>query len=158
MKPSHLFLSATLALNLMLGGALWLKAHPHFFESALPPASAPVSAPDPLLAALVSGDAAALRSAGAPDEVARDLALGHALARLQVRLRAVQPASPADPRYWRNAAYLRNPYTREQRAEIADGSWLTRMTTTGRFMLRISAPGGRRGTVLKVSRQPGCTR
>jgi hypothetical protein len=119
MKPSHLFLSATLTLNLVLGGALWLKAHPHFFESALPPASTPVSAPDPLLAALVSGDAAALRSAGAPDEVVRHLALGRALARLQARLRAVQPTPPADPRYWRNAAYLRNPYTREQRAEIA---------------------------------------
>ena len=80
MKPSQLFLSSTLALNLVLGASLWLKAHPHFFENARPPA--PVSASDPLLAALVSGDAAALRSAGAPDEVVRHLALGRALARL----------------------------------------------------------------------------
>jgi hypothetical protein len=45
-----------------------------------------------------------------------------------------------------------------RRGEVADGGWPTRMTTTVRFMLRISAPAGRCGTGYKVSRQPGSTR
>ena len=119
MKRPHLFLCATLALNLALGLALWRKLAVDFPDIPVAPAPAPTSATDLLLAALASGDAAALRAAGLPDDVARHLALGHALAKLQARLRAVQPAPPADPRYWRHAAYLRNPYTRAQRTELA---------------------------------------
>lgn len=118
MNVSRTILIATLALNAALAVGWYLKHR----ETApvTTPASAPTPpTPDPLLAALMSGDPATLRAAGASDEIMRKLATGQALSYLQARLRAVQPAPPADPRYWRNSAQLRDPYTRAQRTEIA---------------------------------------
>lgn len=118
MSISRTILISTLALNVALAAG-WLLKH-----RAIAPVAISESAPTPptldlLLAALIPGDPAALRAAGASDEIARKLATGQALARLQTRLRAVEPAPPADPRYWRNSAQLRDPYTRAQRTEIA---------------------------------------
>lgn len=116
MKRSHALLVATLGLNVLLALAWFFQPRPHPATAA---ASIPVAeSPDPLLAALTSGDAAALRAAGVSDDVIRHLALGQAAHRLQNRLHAVKPQPPAETRYWKNLAWLRNPYTREQRAEL----------------------------------------
>ncbi len=117
MNRSHALLAASLALNILLAFA-W------FSPSRVPPVGAPTTlslaeSPDPLLAALDSTDPAALRAAGASDEVIRHLALGQAAHRLQSRLHAVKPQPPTETRYWKNLAWLRNPYTREQRAELS---------------------------------------
>jgi hypothetical protein len=55
-----------------------------------------------LRAALASGDAAALASAGVPPEVVRELALGRSFARLAERLQAARTEPTGDTRWWRS--------------------------------------------------------
>lgn len=67
---------------------------------------------DALRTALANGDTAELAAAGVPADVARDLALGRALARIVERNRAAQVKGTADNRWWRNRSTP--PAVREQ--------------------------------------------
>ncbi len=117
MKRSTTILLCSIAPNPILGVLAWPQSAPRTVASV--PSSTPATAISDaaLLAALKSGDAATLRAAGLPDEVHRHLRLGAALDRLEARLMAIKPGSPPDPRYWRNAAYYRRPFTLAQRQE-----------------------------------------
>lgn len=107
MKLLPVLLAASLAANAALVAL-------HFTRPA-PPASSDPSAVAPrprpsgsapaeaLLAALASGDTAALQAAGLSAETARELTLGHALARAAERIRAARTQQqPADDRWWRS--------------------------------------------------------
>lgn len=77
---------------------------------------------DALHAALLSGDAMALEAAGVSPDIARELALGRALARVAARIRDAERSEPTDGRWWRRSTY--SPEDRElqlrNRREISD--------------------------------------
>ncbi len=127
MKPTSLVLAASLVANVALVG---LYATRSSDSAALAnAASAPVrsatasstAGSDALRAALASGDLAALKAAGVPADVARDLALGRALARFQQKVQAARANGSSDGRWWRsrNATKSREEELLAQR-ELSD--------------------------------------
>jgi hypothetical protein len=123
-KPSVLLLTASLLANAALVGLFLSRpAAPAATSRPEHPRGASGDKPDDQAwrAALASGDLAALRAAGVPDNVARELTIGRALARAATRLRTAQAAAASDGRWWRGRA---NAGSREQqlnaRRELAD--------------------------------------
>ncbi len=129
-KPTTALLTASLLANVALvaayvatnrspasGAAKVASAKPAMTGRASSPAPS-----DALRNALESGDAAALQAAGVAPEVARDLALGRAFARIAEKIRAARAAQSGDNRWWRQREAA--PGSREQllqvRREISD--------------------------------------
>lgn len=128
MKSSVLLLAASLATNAALLAWWWLRPAPPALRPvrnspalpAPPPPAVGEAKTDPLLAALATGDAAALKAAGVPAEVIRQLAAARAFGRLAALSRAIDrpPERPAGADFWRlGQPSPRPPPTREQRAE-----------------------------------------
>jgi hypothetical protein len=113
MKPTTLLLAASLVANVALVGVFVTRPSG---TSAAASASASrtdgsvsgKSTLDALRAALASGDLAALKAAGVPADVARDLALGRALARFQQKVQAARASGANDGRWWRSRNASRN--------------------------------------------------
>lgn len=126
MKPTTLLLLASLVANAALVFVLTTRSSSKpaaSTSSARPTAAAPAGTREAeLRAALASGDAAALEAAGVPADLARELVLGRAFARLAERMRAIQGKAAGDERWWRNRPGL--PGSREQqllaRRELAE--------------------------------------
>ena len=127
MKPAHLLLAASLLANVTLVAVLVTRpstrdrgTRPTATSAPLPAGS--LAASEALRAALASGDAAALAAAGANPDVARNLALGRALARIADRSRNAHGKAASDGRWWRNRAGT--PGAREEqlvaRRELSD--------------------------------------
>ncbi len=125
MKLSPFLLAGSLAANAALVAVLLFRPAP----AASPPSvgardqrqAAPTGATDApradaLLAALASGDSAAMTAAGVPLDVVRQLAAARAFGRLAAVARATERPDPAGP-YWRNSRSHLPPPSREQRAE-----------------------------------------
>jgi hypothetical protein len=111
MKKFQLFLALSLAANAAFLATFFVRPRPAATPApvAAKPSTAAAATGGTTLTvaqrtALASGDLAALKAAGLPDDVARDLLIGRAYARLQARLRAANPRPPQDERYWRNQA------------------------------------------------------
>ena len=101
MKITPLLLGTSLAANAALVAVVVSKVGDGPRPQSPLPALA-VSHPSTeatLRAALASGDVAALTAAGAPESLARELALGRRFAALAIQA----PAPSSDPRWWRTA-------------------------------------------------------
>lgn len=106
MKPTTLLLTASLVVNAALFALFLSRSSSPSTPSApsrlaAPARPSPSASADALLAALASGDAAALQAAGLSPETARELVAGRALLRAAERVRALRAAKPADDRWWR---------------------------------------------------------
>lgn len=113
MKPTTLLLSASLVANIALVGVVATRSPESASDrpsTSAAPASARLSSADSeaLRTALASGDLAALKAAGLPADVARDLALGKALAKFQQKMQASRTATSGDGRWWRNRNAAKN--------------------------------------------------
>jgi hypothetical protein len=113
-KTATLVLSASLAANAALLAGLALRPAsapaPASSGATVTPAAdsragfdASAARDSALRAALASGNARELEAAGVDPALAREFALGRALARLVAKARA-ERAAPADARWWRNPA------------------------------------------------------
>ncbi len=124
MKPLVAFLAGSLAVNAALVTVLLFRSAPAVVRPVSSAraaahssdAAAAARANEALIAALTSGDAAAMTAAGVPMEVVRQLAAARAFARLAALSRAIE-RPPAAAEYWRNTRALRSPPSREQRSE-----------------------------------------
>lgn len=98
MKLSPLLLGTSLAANAALVALVVSRGGDEVPSAKTQTPAAPRPAADTALrAALASGDPAALAAAGAPESLARELALGRRFAALATKA----PAPSADPRWWR---------------------------------------------------------
>lgn len=126
MKPTTLLLAASLVANVALVGVFVTRPADSGASSPSSTGAGRVdgtgkSSLDALRAALASGDLAALKAAGVPADVARDLALGRALARFQQKVQAARAGNANDGRWWRsrNASRSREEELLAQR-ELSD--------------------------------------
>lgn len=125
MKPVTLLLSASLIANVAFVAFVATRSgeSPSSGSTAHEVRTTGASAGnlDALRAALASGDAAALKAAGVPADIARDLALGRALARFQQKVQAARTNNTGDGRWWRsrNATRSREEELLAQR-ELSD--------------------------------------
>ncbi|HEX2854576.1 MAG TPA: hypothetical protein VHO24_15200 [Opitutaceae bacterium] len=127
MKATPLLLVVSLIANLALAAMVFRR--PSTADSAAPAAAGSSVASRPaasngntdvaaLQAALESGDSNALAAAGVPADVARALAIGRALDKMQARMRELRPAPATDGKYWRRQGFRPDQMTREQRMEL----------------------------------------
>lgn len=102
-RSRTLLLVLSLVANVALAAAWFLRSslNPSVSSAGVTahPSGDRAAAADALRAALASGDLAALRAAGLPVEVARDLLVGRAFARLMAQRTALRGA---DARWWSN--------------------------------------------------------
>ena len=115
-KPATLLLAGSLAANAALV-ALYVKHSPVTAGAT----AAAAAKPAPVRAGAAANDSA-LRAAGVPADVARDLALGRAFSRIAEKVRAARAAQAADGRWWRqrDAAQGSREEWLQLRREISD--------------------------------------
>lgn len=127
MKITPLLLVVSLIANLALAAMVFQRPAVSDHTTSAPAGSSVASRPAAsngkadaaaLQAALESGDSAALAAAGVPADVARALAIGRALDKMQARMRELRPAPATDGKYWRRQGFRPDQMTREQRMEM----------------------------------------